>query len=92
MLNITRAILQVPKILLDEISEGLQTSMVDRARECLMSEHGRLHASLILVEQNLDFISSFAHPFGLMARGRVLREGSLPDTDARENIHHHLAI
>jgi ABC-type branched-subunit amino acid transport system ATPase component len=49
-------------------SEGLQPSVVDRVRECLMSEHGRLHASLILVEQNLDFISRFAHRFGLMAR------------------------
>jgi len=93
MLKIARAILPGPKILLlDEISEGLQPSVLNRVREWLVSEHDRLDVALILVEQNLDFISSFAHRFGLMARGQVTREGSFLDADAHDIIHRHLAI
>ena len=57
-----------------------------------MSEHDNLKVSLLLVEQNLDFVSSFAHRFGLMARGRVTRQGHFLDPDAQEVIHRHLAI
>jgi ABC-type branched-subunit amino acid transport system ATPase component len=93
MLKIARAILPSPRILLlDEISEGLQPSVVDRVRECLLSEYDRSSVSLILVEQNLDFISGFAHRFGLMARGRIVREGNFLDADAQDVIRRHLAI
>lgn len=92
MLKVTRALLSEPKlVLLDEISEGLQPLVIDRVRACLAAERQR-GVSILLIEQNIDFVWHLAQRYGLMGAGRVLGQGMFTDPDARERVTAHLAI
>jgi ABC-type branched-subunit amino acid transport system ATPase component len=93
MLNVARALLPSPRIvLLDEVSEGLQPSVVDRVRNALAHEQEQTGLTLLLVEQNIEFVLGAGGPYALLERGRVVDAGHLDDTDAREKIERHLAI
>ncbi len=74
-LAIARALAARPRLLvLDEPTEGIQPSivqaMVDRIG-ALRRSHG---LSVLLVEQNLDFIRGLADRVALIHRGRIVRE------------------
>ena len=56
MLILARALMLRPRLLLiDEISEGLQPSVVDRIAGVLRDEQSRDGTAMLVVEQNLDF-------------------------------------
>lgn len=93
MLNVGRALLPAPRIvLLDEVSEGLQPSVVERVRTALAHEQEATGLTLLLVEQNIEFVLGVGGPYALLERGRVVGSGHLDDGDAREKIERHLAI
>lgn len=92
MLKVARALLAEPRlVLLDEISEGLQPLAVDRVKRCLHAERER-GLSVLLVEQNIDFVRDLADRYGLMGTGRITGEGSFRETDAHDRIVAHLSI
>jgi ABC-type branched-subunit amino acid transport system ATPase component len=92
MLKVARAILPQPEIvLLDEISEGLQPLAIERVRNCLVAEQQR-GVTMLLVEQNIDFVWRLSQRYGLVGGGRVLGTGSLKDPDAHERVVKHLSI
>jgi branched-chain amino acid transport system ATP-binding protein len=75
LLALARALCGKPRILLlDEPTEGIQPSiveaMVERIRD-LRRDHG---LTVLLVEQNLDFIRGLADRVLLIHRGRIVRE------------------
>ncbi len=75
LLALARALVGAPRLLLlDEPTEGIQPSivqaMVDRIG-ALRRSHG---LSVLLVEQNLDFIRGLADRVALIHRGRIVRE------------------
>jgi branched-chain amino acid transport system ATP-binding protein len=93
MLNVARALLPAPRIaLLDEVSEGLQPSLVERVRTALAHEQEATGLTLLLVEQNVEFVLGAGGPYALLERGRVVGSGHLGDGDAGEKIERHLAI
>jgi branched-chain amino acid transport system ATP-binding protein len=93
MLLLARALLPAPTlILLDEVSEGLQPSIVAKAREVLSTEQSIRDASLLVVEQNIEFAFSLADRFGVLDRGLIVDEGSSADPDARMRAERHLTI
>jgi ABC-type branched-subunit amino acid transport system ATPase component len=93
MLKVARALLPEPRlILLDEVSEGLQPLSVNRVREVLAGDHAQRGTTIIVVEQNLDFVAGFATRYGLMERGDITAEGRFSDSDALSKITHHLTI
>ncbi len=93
MLKVARALLPEPKlVLLDEVTEGLQPLTVDRVRAVLTQDHGQRATTMLIVEQNLDFVAGFATRFGLMERGEIRAEGDFTEDGAVAEIGSHLSI
>ncbi|RKE78169.1 ABC transporter ATP-binding protein [Rhizobium sp. AG855] len=92
MLILSRALMLKPSLLfIDEISEGLQPSVVSKIGEVLAHERDANGTTVILVEQNLDFALSVAD------RWAVLKLGAIDDQDqngpgTRERVLQHLKI
>ena len=77
-LAIARALLTDPKILsLDEPTEGIQPSIIDQIGETLLKIKAEGKASILLVEQYLDFALSVADRFYVMERGRIVADGPI---------------
>ena len=84
MLILARALMLKPRLLLiDEISEGLQPSVLDRIAGVLRRE--RSGAAMLLVEQNLDFALSVAERWAVLERGEISDQGRSA-ADARSRI------
>ena len=93
MVKVARALLPEPRlVLLDEVSEGLQPLAVDRVRGALAREHAERGVTMLVVEQNLDFVAGFAGRYGLIERSQITGEGSFSDPDAAARIDRHLTI
>lgn len=92
MLILARALMLKPKLLLlDEISEGLQPSVVTRIANALKDERQRNGTTILLVEQNLDFALGIADRWAVLKLGRIDDEGDVAP-EARQKILEHLKI
>lgn len=77
-LAIARALIQEPTLLLmDEPTEGLQPSVVEEIDEIIKRIHSERNCSILLVEQNLDFVRDVTHQFAIMDSGRIAQEGEI---------------
>jgi branched-chain amino acid transport system ATP-binding protein len=75
LLALARALCGQPKLLLlDEPTEGIQPSLVDAIRVRIVELRRRRGVTLLLVEQNLEFIRRLADRVLLIHRGRIARE------------------
>jgi branched-chain amino acid transport system ATP-binding protein len=93
MLLMARAILPKAKLMLiDEISEGLQPTMVTAVVEMLKAERRSRSMAVLLVEQNVPFAFSLADRFAVLKRGEIVARGSVSDQDARAVVETHLSI
>jgi branched-chain amino acid transport system ATP-binding protein len=92
MLILGRALMLRPKLLLiDEISEGLQPTVVASIATALKEERRLNDTTILMVEQNLDFA------LGVADRWAVLKLGQIDDTGdvasgSRARILEHLKI
>ena len=76
MLLLSRSLVSRPKIMLiDEISEGLQPSMVNRMAQVLRSTSADKGVAILLVEQNLPFALSVADRYAILAVGTSVGRG-----------------
>ena len=92
MLILARALMLRPRLLLiDEISEGLQPSVVDRIANALREERERDGTAMLVVEQNLDFALRIADRWAVLKLGRIDDEGHA-DGDMRARILQHLSL
>lgn len=92
MLILARALMLKPKLLLlDEISEGLQPSVVTRIANALKDEREKNGTTILLVEQNLDFALGIADRWAVLKLGRIDDEGDAAP-EARQKILEHLKI
>jgi len=77
MLILARALMLRPRLLLiDEISEGLQPSVVERIASALRAEREREGTAMLVVEQNLDFALGLADRWAVLKLGRIDDEGA----------------
>ena len=92
MLILARALMMRPRLLLvDEISEGLQPSVVSRIAGILRAEREERGTALLLVEQNLDFALAVADRWAVLKRGEIDDAGE-SGPDVRRRILEHLSI
>jgi branched-chain amino acid transport system ATP-binding protein len=61
-------------ILLDEPTEGIQPSIIDEIVETLQRLRARSGLTMILVEQNLDFIAALSQRILIIQKGTITRE------------------
>ena len=75
LLALARALCGDPQILLlDEPTEGIQPSIIDEIAEALQAVGERRDLTILLVEQNLSFISSLSHRVLILQKGVITRE------------------
>ena len=80
LLALARCLCGGPAILLlDEPTEGIQPSIIEEIAETLQAVGRRRALTILLVEQNLNFISTLSHRVLILQKGVITREVS-PET------------
>ena len=75
LLAIARCLCGKPRlVLLDEPTEGIQPSIIDEIVETLQRLRARSGLTMILVEQNLDFIAALSQRILVIQKGRITQE------------------
>lgn len=93
MLLMSRALIARPKLMLiDEISEGLQPTMIDRMADALRRTRAETGAAILLVEQHLAFALSVADRYAVLKLGEIVEEGRAGDPSAAETLAGHLKV
>ncbi|TGN61859.1 ABC transporter ATP-binding protein [Paracoccus liaowanqingii] len=93
MLLMSRALISRPTLMLvDEISEGLQPTMVDRMASALIRARDELGISVLLVEQHLNFALTVADTFAVLKLGEVVETGASADVGSGATLAAHLAV
>lgn len=83
LLAIARCLISQPQlILLDEPTEGIQPSIVDEISDKLQELSRKRGISIILVEQNLEFITELSDRILMMHKGVISKE--INRADARD--------
>ena len=82
LLAIARCLAGQPKLILfDEPTEGIQPSIIEELVGVLRHLHRSQGLTILLVEQNLEFIAELAQRVLIIQKGAILRE--LPPEDLR---------
>jgi branched-chain amino acid transport system ATP-binding protein len=75
LLAIARCLCGRPRlVLLDEPTEGIQPSIIDEIVETLLRLKDNSGLTMILVEQNLDFIAALSQRILVIQKGRITQE------------------
>ena len=78
LLAIARALVQEPKfLLLDEPTEGLQPSIVEEIDAVIKRIQKERNCTVLLVEQNLEFVRDVTERFAILDTGRIVAEGEV---------------
>jgi branched-chain amino acid transport system ATP-binding protein len=92
MFILARALMLRPSLLLiDEISEGLQPSVIDRISKALREERETSGTTILIVEQNLDFVLGLADRWAVLKLGMIDDSGDV-EPGTRDRILEHLKI
>lgn len=83
ILALARCLCTRPKlVLLDEPTEGIQPSIIEEMVVLLRALQRRHELSIVLVEQNLDFLRALSDRIVVLEKGRIVREAHATDTAA----------
>jgi branched-chain amino acid transport system ATP-binding protein len=92
MLIVARALMAKPAVLLlDEVTEGLQPSLVDRLSDVLTRFRQQIGTSMIVIEQHLPFALGIADRYLVFKRGEIVDSAAV-DREAAQRIEAHMRI
>jgi urea transport system ATP-binding protein len=78
LLAIARALVQEPSLLLlDEPTEGLQPSIVEEIDGVIKRVRKERNCTVLLVEQNLEFVRDVTERFAILDTGRIVADGDI---------------
>jgi branched-chain amino acid transport system ATP-binding protein len=93
MLLVARALLGTPRlILIDEISEGLQPSVIERLAAVLKAEREQSGTAMLVVEQNVGFALSMADRYLLLKRGEIVGQGQVDSPQVVDQVAAQLGV
>jgi len=79
-------------LLVDEITEGLQPSVIDRLAGVIRDARERHGTTMLLVEQHLPFALAVADRWAVLERGEVADSGATGEPDAAARVRRHLSV
>ena len=79
-------------MLIDEISEGLQPSVVERLATTLRAQRNEFGTAILLVEQNVRFALAVADGYAVLKLGTVVERGLVGEPGAQSRINEHLSV
>lgn len=93
MLLVGRALMARPKLMLiDEITEGMQPSVIERLAGVLRGERDRAGTAMLLIEQNVQFALAVGDRYAVLKRGEIVDRGAVGEAGAVERITAHLSV
>ncbi|WP_425483414.1 ABC transporter ATP-binding protein [Ancylobacter pratisalsi] len=93
MLLMARSLASGAKFLLvDEITEGLQPSVIDRLAGVIRDARDRHGTTMLLVEQHLPFALAVADRWAVLDRGEIADSGGTAEPDAAARVTGHLSV
>ncbi len=93
ILALARCLIGKPRlVMLDEPTEGIQPSVVEQIAEHLVTLKRKLGLTVLLVEQNLHFISSIADSVSIIQKGKIVAEMKPEELLNRETVGKHLGV
>ena len=93
MLLVARALICQPRIILiDEITEGMQPSVIERLIGILRGEREKFGTAMLMVEQNVHFALAAADRYAVLDLGRIIEAGTTADVHAHARITSHLSV
>ena len=93
MLLVARALISRPRLMLvDEITEGLQPSVIDRLAAVFKTERDGSGTAMLLVEQHVQFALAVADRYAVLKLGEIVDQGAVKEPDAESRIAGHLAV
>lgn len=91
MLILARCMINKPRLLiLDEITEGVQPSVIDKFSNAL-NDIKKKGTTVLLVEQNVDFAGTVADYYAVMNQGQIIAKNKM-STKSKQEIESHLVI
>jgi ABC-type branched-subunit amino acid transport system ATPase component len=93
MLLIARALMSAPRlVLVDEISEGLQPSVIQKLATVLLAERERAGTAMLLIEQHVTFALQVADRYAVLKLGEIVDRGAAGDAGVEQRITAHLSV
>lgn len=93
MLLVARALMTRPAlILIDEITEGLQPSVIEKLTLILRNHSQSFGTTLLLVEQNISFTLATADRYSILDLGTFVDTGHTGESGIAARIFHHFVI
>jgi branched-chain amino acid transport system ATP-binding protein len=93
MLLMARSLAVGAKVLLiDEITEGMQPSVITNLVQIIKGERDRSGVSVLLVEQNIPFTCAVADRYLLLEKGEISGAGITREADTRTKIAAHISL
>jgi len=93
MLLIARALMSEPRlVLVDEITEGLQPSVVQTLAAVLKRERDRAGTAMLLIEQHVRFALEVADRYAVLKLGEIVDRGAAADPGVEARIAAHLSV
>lgn len=93
MLLVARALMMRPTVLLlDEITEGLQPSVIDRIANALLQQRQQHRTTMLLIEQNVPFALQVADRYLILKQGEIVDQGGCKAAGATAAIFDHLRV
>lgn len=93
MLLVARSLMMHPEVmLLDEITEGLQPSVIARLADALVWERRRHGTAMLIIEQNIPFALKVSDRFMILKKGEFVDSGRSDESGAADKVFHHLIV
>jgi branched-chain amino acid transport system ATP-binding protein len=93
MLLVARALMSRPRLMLiDEITEGLQPSVIEKLAHVLRAEREQSQTAILLIEQHVKFALTVGDRYAVLQLGEIADQGEVGAGYASQRIGQYLSV